>query len=199
MIYRQPDLAEMAANLDEPLEREPVIGVWNDELVFVGDTPEEVQGAMDRLEGAAPTGPPPIADDQAYGEIYGAVRAEDFTQLLDAGEQSELANLLKRAAEQVELHVDARDDVALVARARGPDKRAMDELSRALGGALSLGRIQARREGDDELAGLLEHAKVSPFEGDSTVELALPQSTLREWLGDCAQAAPAPSPAPEAP
>ncbi len=202
MVYSQPELSQIAEDLDEPLAREPVVGVWNDELVFLGDSAEEVQAAMDRLEGAAPAGPPPIADREAYGEIYGNVRAEDFTKLLAGGDQGELADLLKRAAERVELHVDARDDVALVARARGPDAQAMDELSRSLGGLLSLGRIQARREGDDELAGLLEHAKVSPFEGDSTVELALPQATLREWLGECAQpakAAPAERPAGDAP
>lgn len=186
MIYAPP-VTEILPEGRQPPSSEPTIGVWNDELVFIGDSPQEVQDAIDRLEGAAPPGPPPIADEQAYGEIYGAVRAEDFTQLLQAGEQSELADLLKRAAEQVELHVDARDDVALVARARGPDTQAMDELSRALGGALSLGRIKARRDGDDDLADLLEHARVTPFEGDSTVELALPQESLRQWLGDCAK------------
>ncbi len=189
MIYSRPDLHDLVGDGGAPLERQPVMGVWNDELVFVGDTPEEVAAAMDRLEGNAPTGPPPIKEHEAYGEIYGTLQAEDFGQLLAGGENTELSELLKRAAERVELHVDARDEVAIVARARGTDTTAMEKLSRALGGALSLGRIKARQDGDDDLAALLEHARVTPFDGDSTLELALPRSTLREWLGDCASPA----------
>jgi hypothetical protein len=30
---------------------------------------------------------------------------------------------------------------------------------------------------------------ITPIDGDSTLELALPRSTLREWLGDCASPA----------
>ena len=187
MIYRQPPFAPQEDDAERRPDPEPVIGVWNDELVLIGDSPEEVQAAIDRLEGDAPTGPSPVADREAYGEIYGSVRAEDFTQLLAGSDQPELADLIKRAAERIELHVDARDDVAVVARARGSDTAAMEELSRTLGGALSLGRIQARREGDDDLADLLEHARITPLDGDSTVEIALPQASLRQWLGKCAQ------------
>jgi hypothetical protein len=67
----------------------------------------------------------------------------------------------------------------------GPDGERVGDLGRSLGGALSLGRLKAKAEGDKDLVELLELARVSQHDGLFTVEVALPLELLEEKLAAC--------------
>jgi hypothetical protein len=112
-----------------------------------------------------------------------------------ASEQDELAERIRETVQRVEIHVDASEDVAVVAEVAGPPGQEMEDLSKLFGAALSMGRLNAMREDNDELAELLDHARVEtqarrppgtikPEEQRFSVDVALPVELLKN-LGPC--------------
>lgn len=161
----------------------PVFATWGDEIIVTGQSRAEIEAALDRLEGKGQAPDPVIPDWATYGDIYGVLSPEDLADMLPE-EQSELAARLREAVHRVELHVDASEDVALVADVTGPDAAEMSDLAKSLGAALTVARAGADGEGDERLSGLLEHATVHPRDGRFSVDLALPLELLKE-AGPC--------------
>lgn len=172
-------------------ERIPSFGSWNDQLIVVGDDPNAVKDVIDRIEGRSnEQGEVLLDESQTYGEIYGVISAEDLARMLPP-EQAMLADKLRAAAQQIELHVDTRNGVAISADVTGPDGEQVTDLGKALGGALSLARLKAQAEGADELAELLDYARVSPDGESFAVEMAMPVEVLKERLAFCKERQPA--------
>jgi|GEM_PF-532143 len=160
------------------------IATWNNQLLVVGKSPDEVKAAIDRVEGRGPDEPPAISESSTYGEMYGVLSVEMLSRLIPP-EQAALAQRLRDVAKNVELHLDASSDVALVAEVRGPSADDVTDLGKSLGAALSLARIKAQAGEDKDLAQLLDFAKVKP-DGDSfTLEMAVPLEVIRERLAIC--------------
>jgi hypothetical protein len=145
------------------------VAVWGEELVLVGDDRASLEAAID--------------ESATYGEIYGVIAAEQLAEMLPP-DQTGLRQRILEAAERIELHVDASGDVAIAADVRGPEADQVRDLGKSLGAALSLARIKAMAEGEDELVQLLEHARVQPLGDSFALELALPLALLEEHLGD---------------
>jgi hypothetical protein len=160
------------------------VATWNDQLIIVGDNPSSVKDVLDRVEGRGSDEPPVISEGSTYGEMYGVVSVEQITQLLGQ-DQPELANRLREVADTVELHLDARSDVAMVAEIRGSDDAKVTDLGKSLGAALSVARLQAQAEGEKELAQLLDFAKVRPDGSQFRLELAVPIDVIRDRLAFC--------------
>jgi len=151
---------------------------------------EDGRRVLDAVEGRGPAPTPLLTPEQSYGELYGVMSGADLARTL-AGSDA-WANALVEAASKVEVHLDARRDVALVADVSGDDARRLEDLGKTLGGALALARAQARATGDDESAELLSFAKVSPARGDAlSVEVALPLEVVAKRLAFCRGAADA--------
>jgi len=159
------------------------VATWGDGLQIMGD-PAEIKAAIDRLEDRVPPEPPLIEDWSAYGDAYGVLSAEDFAKMLPES-QREIADRLRGALERIELHVDASEDVAIVADATGPTEADVNDLGKTLGAALSLGRLKAQSDGDEKLADLMELARVSPRNGRFSLEMALPMPLIQREMGPC--------------
>jgi hypothetical protein len=157
-----------------------VVGTWSDSLILLADSKSDVVAALDRVEGRAAPFVPAITPESAYGEIYGHVRASVLAKMLPP----EIADAA-RAAKDVELHVDATEDVLIVADVSGDAPRAMENLARTLGGALSAARVAARAQGNDAFAELLDLARVTPSTGSFVVEAAMPAEFIKRQLGGC--------------
>ncbi len=160
------------------------VAIWRDQLILLGDTPEQLALAVDRIEGRGPPAPPALDDDATYGELYGVLGPDLIDGMLANG-QPELAARLRDVTDRVELHVNAMDDVAMVAEVRGPDAEKLKDLARSLGGALALARLQSQASGEKPLAELLDLARVEPQDGHFTVELAVPMPWLEKQLASC--------------
>ncbi len=159
-------------------------------MIVMGKSPSEVKDVIDRLEGrTSSTEQPLISETQTYGEIYGVVSAEDLARMLPPG-QSLLADKLRAAAQNIELHVDTQQDVAITADVTGPNGAEVKDLGKALGGALSLARLKAKAEGDTEAEALLDYARVNPSDGSFKVEMALPLEALKKQLAFCKERRP---------
>lgn len=164
--------------------RDSAVGIWNNQLFMVGKSPDDVKAAIDRVEGRGPDGPPVIPDDATYGEMYGVLSVDQIARLLPP-EQAELAQRLRDVAQNVELHVDASSDVALVAEVRGSDAAKVTDLGKSLGAMLSMARMKAQAEGQKDVAQLLDFARVQP-EGDTfKLEMAVPLEAIKERLAFC--------------
>ncbi|WP_434389877.1 hypothetical protein [Melittangium boletus] len=162
----------------------PPIGMWNDQLLVLGDTTSDVKDVLDRVEGRGPEESPVLSEGQTYGEMYGVLSVAQLQQLLPP-DQQELARRLAEVAENVELHVDASADFAMTARVQGMNTNKLTDLGKSVGGALSLARMQAQAEGDTKLAQLLDFAKVRP-DGDSFhLEMAVPLEVIKNQLTFC--------------
>jgi hypothetical protein len=168
---------------DDPRGEARSIATWGDGLQIFGDA-SEIEAAIDRLEDRTPPEPPVIPDWSAYGDAYGVVSAEELARILPDS-QREIAERLRGALENIELHVDASDDVAIVADASGPTATDVNDLGKTLGAALSLGRLKAQSDGDEKLAELMELARVSPRDGRFSLELALPMPVIQRQMGPC--------------
>jgi hypothetical protein len=158
------------------------VAVWDERMLIVGE-PAGVRDALGRLDGEVAPAPSPL-DGENYGEMYGAVSGAALSRLLPAA----LGERVRGAAERVLVHVDATDDVLLVAEVHGENPDALAELGRALAGALAMGRVQAVRDDDRLLADLLDESRVIPGHGSFQLEVALPLATLEDALGACARA-----------
>ncbi len=155
------------------------VGTWNDELIIVGRDRDTIAGAIDRIEGRAEARPP-IEEHETYGEIYGTIDPEQLAGALPA-DQGPLAEIIRQVVGAVDLHVDAMDDVAMVAELEGEDHPRLTDLGKSLGSALAVARMAAKARGEEELAELLSHARVSTG-GPIAVELALPRSLVQKHL-----------------
>jgi hypothetical protein len=157
---------------------------WGDTLLHLGDSVEDGRRVLDTVEGRLPVPQPLLTPEQSYGELYGVVSGADLARTLGSSEP--WAAALVEAASKVELHLDARRDVALVANVSGDDARKLEDLGKSLGGALALARAQARAGGEEEAAELLSYAKVSPSRGSElSVEVALPLEVVARRLAFC--------------
>jgi hypothetical protein len=161
-----------------------VVATWKNQLLFVADSPEEAQAIIDRLEGRAPVAEPLITEQQTYGEIYGVLSAQDLAKILPP-DQAALADRIRSAAERVELHVDTSKDVGIVAQIQGSDSSQVTDLGKSLGAALSLSRLKAQADGDQNVAEFLELARVVPDGDQFKLEMALPLALLEKHLAWC--------------
>ena len=157
---------------------------WGNGLVMLGSSATDAHDSLDRIEGRTPSAPP-LSEQQTYGEIYGVMSSDDLARLFPR-EAKDLANQLRRVADQVEIHVDTSSDVGLTATVRGstgsPD---LEDLGKSLGGLLSLARLKAQAEGDTATSELLESARVLPHGSSFDLELALPLKVLERELAWC--------------
>jgi hypothetical protein len=189
-VFKQatPTALNPRTTLWETDHRGQVTATWNGQMIIVGPNREAVTAVVDRLEGQTPAPQHPILDeDDSYGEIYGVVAPSALSDLL-AREQPDLANRLRAVVDRITLHVDASHDVGIVADAAGAGQDGGD-LGKAIGSALTLGRLAAQTRGDKDLAEVLDYARVSP-NGDGNgfrTELALPLEFFQEKLRDCAR------------
>lgn len=169
----------------------PRLGLWNDQMLVFGKSADGVKEVIDRVEGRGPDAPPVLTEGQTYGEMYGVIAVEQLKKLFPP-EQQELAARLAEVAQNVELHVDARSDFAMTAKVKGADKAKLTDLSKSLGGALSLARMRAQAEGRKELAQLLDFAAVKPSSSEFNLELAVPLEVIQQQLAFCREQQEAP-------
>jgi hypothetical protein len=166
------------------------IASWKGQLLLVGDA-EGVRTALTRLEQPPSEAAAGLAGE-AYGEVYGSLTGQAASRMLPP----DLRERFARAAERVTLHVDARDDLLLVADVYGPEQEPLRDLASMVGGALALGRLHAVRSEDPMLAELLDESRVIPGDGSFQVEMALPLVALADQLGECARQPRANAPIP---
>jgi hypothetical protein len=159
------------------------VATWGDGIVLFG-SPASLQQSIDQLEGRVPVPPTGIPDDMAYGEAYGVIPGAAVQRILGR-QDADLARRIAQAASRVELHVDAMEDVAAVARVQGDDEGRMRDLARSIGAAMAVARLEAQANDDRKAADLLEHARVLDRDGSFSVELALPADRLEALFEGC--------------
>jgi hypothetical protein len=125
-----------------------------------------------------------LSEQYSYGEIYGAIAPAALTGLL--GGMNDDITRLGSLARDVRLHVDASHDVGIAADIHGDDAEGLTDVSKAIGAALVLGRLNAAHEGNQSLAEVLDFARVNPLNKGFQVEVALPLAFLQKHLAECA-------------
>lgn len=159
------------------------VATWGGELLLLGNDVDTLEDAIDRLESDDPHQTSILSDTSSYGDVYGVLSPEDLAKALPE-EQAELADKITSVVDRVEVHVDASDDVAMVADVRGPAGDDVADLAKSMGTALAVGRLKAQSDGDDKLAELLDYARVKPGQGTFSMDVALPVELLKD-LGPC--------------
>ncbi len=164
------------------------LATWGGQLLLVGDDPEALKQALDRLDGTGPQRPGVLSESQAWGEVYGVVNGGALADVVGQ-EDEKLARVLREAAKTVELHVDVGRDVGLSADVGGDDPAKAEELRRALGSALALARAQAQARGRTDEADVLDLARVHAAEGGASfrLEAGLPHDFIAKSLKKCVE------------
>ncbi|MBK8254868.1 MAG: hypothetical protein IPK82_19690 [Polyangiaceae bacterium] len=168
------------------------IAMWGGDMMLmsgVSDSAEAVEDAIDRLESTDPNQKSILNETNAYGDIYGVLSPEDLAKMLPE-EQDALAEKVQQVVDGISVHVDASEDVAIVADVNGPGGQDLEDLSRSFGAALAASRFKAKNDGNEELANLLDYAKVKqPAGGHFALDVALPIDVLKT-LGPCRKSSP---------
>lgn len=151
-------------------------------LVLTGPNAKMVEEAIARLESNEPVDPP-IPEWSQYGDIYGSISPHELSNMMPDGQEG-LAAKIKEAVQRVDLHVDASNDVAMVADVEGPGQADIEDLGKSFGAALSLARLNAQSENEEKLAELLDYAAVHPHGNRFSLDVALPFDLLKE-MGPC--------------
>lgn len=162
----------------------PPTALWRDELIITGETEEHLRRTIDVLEGRLPASPSPVSPEMAYGEAYGILTGDTLRALFPVEEAPGLERLLE-AARQAEVHLDARDDVAMVIRVDTTDEELSKELVASLRTMLRAARIGARASRDELLQDLLSQASIVPEAGGLRAEVAVPFDVFARHLGGC--------------
>ncbi len=165
---------------DESAPRQ-ALGRWGEQMIVVASSGGQLRSIFDRLDGRVRNEPPAISEDMTYGEIYGLLASDALVEFLPQ-DQIGVTDLLRQAAPQIELHVDAREDVAIFAHVRGGDRAQLTDLEKSIAGLLSAARLQAQVGNDAALRQLLDLARVVPRSDGFDLELALPLPFLRKHL-----------------
>jgi len=164
-----------------------VVGLWDSQLLVTGADEAATRALLDRLETSGPVPRGVLDESDAWGEVYGAVSAEQLAELLGR-ENEALAAIVRDNAEGMQMHLDVSHDVGLVGDVRVRDPAKGDELRKALGSALSLARLEAQAAGRQDEAQLLDLALVRGLEGSSfRLEAGLPHDFLKASLERCVE------------
>jgi hypothetical protein len=183
--YRENSVVYAQASSDEQMPRGgEVVGRWGDQMIVVGDSVGQLHSILDRVESPQSSEPPAIPEDATYGEIYGVLAVDELAKLVP-GDEAALRDGILGAAQHIELHVDTRDDVSIVAQVRGSDPAKLADLEKLINGLLSAARIRAQAQQDSALPDLLDLARVVPRANQLDVELALPLEFLKRHLAWC--------------
>lgn len=159
--------------------------VWKNQMVITGKNRDEVFETLARLEGRTTSSETPVLSErESYGEVYGAIAPAALTGLL-GGMKDDIARL-GSLARDIRLHVDASHDVGIAADIFGDDTAGLTDVSKAIGAALILGRLNAAHDGNQSLAEVLDFARVHPSNDGFQLEVALPLAFLQKHLAECA-------------
>ncbi len=171
------------SNPDNPdQEATERLALWNNELLIVGKNREDLENAIDTLEGRKAMDSIPLKESETYGEAYGTISTQLLEKLIPENAGNLKEEILK-VVSGVKLHTNAMSDVAISAQLTSDGNiDGLSDLGRSMGGALSLALAAARLQGDDELAQLLEFAKITDNNGELSLDLALPEDYLKKHL-----------------
>lgn len=157
--------------------------IWDQSVLILGKESEPVDSALGMLSGEIPYDPSALSSIQTYGDIYGNLDVDDAADLFE--NEGDMAQRIVDLVNSVEVHVDASEDVAMVATMAGSGQEAMSDLAKSLRSVLSLARFKAQMDDDEDLAELLDYASVSPSGERFDMKLALPLEYLERHLADC--------------
>lgn len=158
------------------------LGRVGEDLLILAKSADDVKAAVDRVEGRGPP-PEPLPAHLTGSEIYGRIGPELIQSLSGPGSDplfGKLEELVEGGTARV--LVDEHVSVSLDFEAKSPEDA--DDLAKALGGALAAVRQQAKGKGDEELAALLEQARVLPQGGGRFgVDVAVPGDLILKGMG----------------
>lgn len=157
-------------------------GKLGDGMLISGIDEAQVKAAMERASSTSDV-PAELPAGFGQGEVYGTVGAAFLASVLGSSGDpvaQKVAELVTSST--VRMNVD--EDAALSLDMQAVDGKSADELSKAIGGAFAGLRMQAQQSGDQELAWLLEQARVEPGEdGRFNVDVAVPGEVLLRGMG----------------
>lgn len=171
---------------EDPDGTPTVLGKVGNGLLLLGEDEAEVKAAIDRAEGRGEATPPLPADVMGT-EVYGRFGPELLGQLVGGGQGASDNPLVQRIAEIVTdgtVRVLVDDAVSMSLDLETTNEQDGEDLAKAIGGALAGARQQARNEGNEELAALLDQARVlKQPNGRFGIDVAVPGDTLLDVMG----------------
>ncbi len=186
-IYRLP-------NVDDPSQPAAVVARVGDGLLLLGEDEAQVKAAVDRAEGRGGDDVKALPPDVTGTEIYGRFGPELLAELLGGPEGAPPNPLVQRVTEIVTdgtVRVLVDDAVSMSLDLETRDEQAGEDLAKAVGGALAGARQRAEIAGDEELAALLDKARVLKQEnGRFGIDIAVPGETVLEAMGCPSSSAP---------
>ena len=167
------------------------VGQVGDGLLVTHFEEAGVKAAIDRAEGRAESAPPLPAGVSA-AEVYGVVGPQMLKSLL-ADSQEPMAAQMGEMLQQGIVRMNVEEEVAMSFDLKARTEQEGEDLAKALGAALAVGRKKAQAEGATEFARLLEQARIVPGAGGAfELDLAVPGESILRMMGCDLDARPAP-------
>ena len=161
-----------------------VVAIWDDQLWLVGPDEDRLKQIIDQLEGRLPRPDPSMPPDDAYGDIYGSMPGWVIANAMK-GANPALADRIRQTISGADFHLDAQGGAMLTADFYRDDSGGLEDLEKATAGALAAARLAAQAAGRPRVADFLDGAKLVPNPYGFSLDLAVPQSWLKDALGKC--------------
>ena len=157
-------------------------GKLGDGMLLTGANEAQVKAAMDRAQDASASTsqlPPGFGE----GEVYGTV-GKEFLQSMLGDSKDPTAQTIAKLVTSSTVRMNVDEDAALSLDLKAVDDGSAKDLSSAMKGVFASLHAKAEQEGDQDLAQLLEQARVSdPDVGGFSVDVAVPGETLLRGMG----------------
>ena len=183
-IYTLADSGDDAPTGTDPADkdRKPLyVAQVGDGLMVTAASEDELHAAIDRVEGRAEAGTP-LPSSLMNAEAYGAIGPELLQSLL-AGAHDPLATRMQEVLTGGQLRMNVDDAVGLSVDLTAKSDDDTRDLGKSVSGALAALRSKAALEGDTELAGLLEQARVDTDHGKLQIDVAVPGALVLKAMG----------------
>ena len=157
-------------------------------LVIMGDDEQQVRAAIERAQGRSAA--QSLRIEGSEGEVYGKV-GPAFIQAMFDGANDPMAQRLREVVKGGLVRMTVDEQVALSLDVEATDQSTADDLARAVAGAFAAMRTEATRSGRDDVAGLLEQARVEPrSNGSFALDVAVPGDLVLRGMGCDAEGRP---------
>jgi hypothetical protein len=154
------------------------VAIVGDDLVLVQPSAAELEQAIDRVEGRAPSASMPPG---LQGEVTGLI-GPSLIQMLGA-EGGPQGAAIAAALEGGKVSMLVGEDAAMSLDVKARSEQESTDMAKAIGAGLAVARARASEEGDDALAALLEQATATSNGTGIAIDVAVTGDVVLKFAG----------------
>lgn len=168
---------------------ETYLAVVDDQLILLGNTRQDIDDSIARIHDPEPSDNAMLDDELNSSDLGGFLGPGFVQKLLGDNPDDPLSQQISQTVQNARFRANVDDAVMISTDLTGTDAAQVKDLSQSIAGGLSAMRLKAAHEGDQDLATLLDLARVKQEEENGelspniALDLAVPGHQILNALG----------------